>query len=264
MPAEEALDRLLQVFRAKHTLEFVCYSCGEYICGWGYCHNAQCDDSSALIQCNCWVRGPYSIRKHEGTLADAKSLRNRAFNPAGLTIVENDAAVELVRDLVLDLKLLLGVGRLEQPFLRGKRSAAQGAASNVLRFRPTSGPTEFSFSEPEPGSVLKPAPGWLSRPDTPEEEIVDEDTAQTECDGCGEVLCREGHCHLLGCVSAFSPRACQCWHDGFLESHDVDFLAGLKAGGPEAALDAPAAVQLTDLVDRLMGRYSGLQSQLVF
>jgi hypothetical protein len=262
-PSANALDALYRVFQARNPLEYVCYACGEFVCGWGYCHNAACEDAGALVQCNCWIRGPYALRKHDGVLADARTCVERRPGPALVSSLEPDALVELIRDLTLDLRLLDRTRRLEQPFLRGRRSPRAGQSSNVIRFPGVAAGLELEITGPPPGEALRPAPEWLNRPDTPHEEWPAEEAAPL-CEECGEALCAGAHCHKLGCAEWCSPRDCACWHEGTLEADDIDLLALLKAqSGARTARQADLAAALA-LIDRLAARYSRLQSSMAF
>jgi hypothetical protein len=257
------LDALYRVFQARHTLEYVCYACGEFVCGWGYCHNSACEDAGALVQCNCWIRGAYALRKHGGVLADARAALQCRPSLIAQNPPEPGALVELVRDLSLDLRLLDRTRQLEQPFLRGRRSPRAEMSSKVIRFPGNGAEVELEIVAPPPGTALRAAPDWLDRPDTPDAEWPEEEQSPV-CAACKEPLCTAGHCHKPDCTAWFTPRDCQCWHEGTLEAADIDLLAFLKSRpGTDVARHEELEAALA-LIDRLAARYAQVQSSMAF
>jgi hypothetical protein len=177
--------------------------------------------------------------------------------------------VELVRDVVVDLRLIERNRRLRDPYIRGDR--VRHSEGNLIRF-PGSlgihGPSrnspldESELPRPLPNSMAGPAPAWISRADSSDNTFRAAGITAAACPECDRTLCILLHCHTRACEMAVSPRECSCWHEGFLSRTDIAVLAGLCKSFNAETIAGRDAEAVMSLIDRLLMEYSRIQSSI--
>jgi hypothetical protein len=177
--------------------------------------------------------------------------------------------VELVRDVIVDPRLIERNRRLREPYIRGDRVRTSG--DNVIQFPGPFGVREPSRISPREesdtpqlvsGFALEPAPEWISASDSPENAFRAVGITAAVCPECDRTLCMMLHCHTRACEMAVSPRECSCWHEGFLSRADIAVLAGLCKTFNAESIGGRDAEAVMSLIDRLLMEYSRIQSSI--